>query len=126
MSDKQPFELEFVFKASPNILYNFLSTASGLAQWFADKVDVTRDQYIFEWSGSAEEAICIERIDNELIRFKWKGNPDEEYFEFMLEKSEITNDTILTVSDFADPGDVENQKMLWESQIAELQKRVGG
>lgn len=126
MSDRQPFEMEFVFKASPNILYNFLSTSSGLSQWFADKVDVIKDVYSFEWSGTIEKANCTEKIDHELIRFRWENSPEDEYFEFMIEISEVTNDTILVVSDFADAGDVEDQKRLWESQIAELQKRVGG
>ena len=36
MADKQKYELEFLTKSSIPILYSRLSTASGLAEWFAD------------------------------------------------------------------------------------------
>ncbi|MFM2049360.1 MAG: hypothetical protein RI955_1908, partial [Bacteroidota bacterium] len=39
MSKKKAFTLEYIVKSSPSILYDFISTTSGLAQWFADRVD---------------------------------------------------------------------------------------
>ena len=126
MSNKKKFELEFVFKASPAILYNFLITPSGLSQWFADSVDVKDDMYVFNWSGSEERARCVEHVENERVRFHWEDGDEADYFEFVISKSEVTGDTILSIIDFADEFDVEGQKMLWESQVAELQKRIGG
>lgn len=126
MPKKKPFELEFVFKASPHILYGFLTTPSGLAQWFADEVDTKDDTYIFNWSGSEERAVLAESMENELAKFHWTESPDGEYFEFRISKSEVTGDTILKIIDFAEDYDTEDQKMLWESQVHELQKRVGG
>ena len=126
MSKKKKFEIEFAFKASPAILYNFLTTASGLSEWFAESVDVKDDTYIFYWSGSEERAKSLEQVENECVKFRWEDADEEEYFEFRILKSEVTGDTILAITDFADDGDEADQRMLWENQVHELQKRIGG
>ncbi len=123
---KKAFQLEYVFKASPNILFGFLTTASGLSQWFADSVDIDEEEYIFNWSGAEERAQCIELTEPELARFKWEDSSEEEYFEFSIAKSEVTGDTILYITDFADDFDLEDQRLLWDNQIHELYKRIGG
>lgn len=123
---KKSFELEFGFKASPTILYEFIITASGLSQWFADSVDVQDGLYTFEWSGSEEQARLLESIEDELVRYQWINSDENEYFEFRIGKSEVTSDTILKITDFAEDYDIKDQKMLWENQVAELQKRIGG
>ena len=48
-----------------------------------------------------------------------------EYFEFKIEKTEISNQTILIVKDFAEKNDVKDQSQLWEYQIKELFHRIG-
>ena len=83
-------------------------------------------RYVFNWSGSEERARCVEHVENERVRFHWEDGDEADYFEFVISKSEVTGDTILSIIDFADEFDVEGQKMLWESQVAELQKRIGG
>ena len=118
--------MEFVFKASPNILFNFLTTPSGLSQWFAEGVDIEDDTYVFEWSGVKERAKCLEKIEPEVAKFRWEDNEDDQYFLFKLEKSEVTGDTILFITDFAADYELDDQKMLWENQVADLMKRVGG
>ena len=123
---KKPFTMEFVFKASPNILFNFLTTPSGLSQWFAEGVDIVDDTYIFEWSGVKEQAKCLEKIEPDVAKFRWEDSEEDEYFLFQLEKSEVTGDTILFVTDFAADYELDDQKMLWENQVADLMKRVGG
>ena len=123
---KKAFQLEYMFKASPNILFGFLTTASGLSQWFADSVDIDEEEYIFNWSGSEERAQCVELAEPELARFRWEDSPEEEYFEFSIAKSEVTGDTILYITDFADDFDMEDQRLLWDNQIHELYKRIGG
>ena len=54
MSKKQLFTLEFPVRCSPNILFEFLSTASGLQEWFADKVDEWENVFSFSWNGGEE------------------------------------------------------------------------
>jgi len=126
MSEKKPFTLEFVFRASPHILFNFITTPSGLTQWFADEVHIDKEVYTFGWSGTEEKAEVVEKHEPDLVRFRWEGAPEDEYFEFRIKKSEVTGDTILFLTDFAEDFDVEDQKDLWQNQIDELQKRVGG
>ncbi len=122
--------LEFKVRSTPKILYNFLSTPSGLAQWFAEHVDRTETAekitYSFFWNGQEEVAEALEQEENSFIRFKMEENEEGEYLEFKITKAEITNDTILLITDFADDYDVEDQKQLWASQVDALIARVGG
>lgn len=123
---KKAFLLEYVFKASPNILYGFLTTPSGLSQWFADHVDTKGDTYIFEWSGTEERAVCIDKVEPEVVRYHWEESDEGEYFEFKIEKSEVTGDTILYITDFAADYELDDNKLLWDNQVQELFKRIGG
>lgn len=125
MSKKKKFRLEFVINSSPTILFKFLSTPSGMAQWFADHVDQTDKAYSFFWEGYEEKATCIESIEDEMIRYSWDEGEEGEYFEFKIEKVDITNDTVLVVTDFAEEEEVDNQSRLWASQIKTLSIMIG-
>ncbi len=126
MSKRKQFELEFLFRSSPGILYNFLTTPSGLSQWFADSVDINDNIYSFYWSGSEEKAELIDSSDNEFVRYRWLDSPEDEYFEFRIEISEVTKDTILYIVDFAEEDEIEDQRLLWESQVENLHQHIGG
>ncbi len=126
MGQRKRFNMDFVIKSSPTILYNFLSTPSGLAQWFADHVDRTENDYSFFWEGFEEKAILLDFEENSFVRFKMVENDDEDFFEFKIEKSPITGDTILIITDHADDIDMDDQKRLWTSQVGTLTARVGG
>ncbi|MBP7274369.1 MAG: activator of HSP90 ATPase 1 family protein [Saprospiraceae bacterium] len=121
------FELEFIFKASPAIVYQFLTTPSCLVRWFCDEVDVQGDYYLFSWEGSTEIAEVVDDIEEERIRFRWLNADDEkEYFEFRIYKSRITEETVLEITDFCDDDEVADQKKLWESQLTRLRREAGG
>ena len=123
---KIQYTLEYVIRSSPIILFDFLSTPSGLTQWFADRVNVRQDNFIFYWEGNSQKAKIVEQRENELIRFHWDDSPPEEYFEFKITATEITADTVLTITDFANPSELEEDQMLWHSQVHELTTRLGG
>jgi uncharacterized protein YndB with AHSA1/START domain len=125
MSKSEKFTLEFIIRSSAKVLYDFLITPTGLSQWFADQVDNEGNTYFFTWDSVEEQAELISTDDDDFIRFQWDYQDEDEYFEFRIEKGEITGDTILYVTDFADPSEVESQKQLWQSQIKELSKRIG-
>jgi uncharacterized protein YndB with AHSA1/START domain len=125
MSKKIKYNLEYQINCSPHILYEFLSTPSGLGEWFADKVYQKDTIFHFEWKGSVEEAEMIAAEENEYVVFKWDWMGKDEYFEFRIEKSPITNATLLTVTDFADKNEVKDQTLLWDAQIHDLMHRVG-
>lgn len=126
MSKKIKYTVEYPVRCSPAILYEFLSTSSGLQEWFADKVDDSNGEFNFSWSGSTESANVIDKEENKFIRFHWQGSPKEEYFEFHIEKSEVTNQTILVIHDFAEKKDIKDQSQLWETQVKDLFHRLGG
>ncbi|MBN2262568.1 MAG: SRPBCC domain-containing protein [Prolixibacteraceae bacterium] len=121
--DKQKFEMEYVVNCSPKMLYNRLSTASGLAEWFADDVSVNGKKFIFTWDGAGQEAELIFRKENLLVRFEWIE--DRSYFEFRITRDELTNDVSLIITDFAEPDEIEETKSVWDIQVASLKKVLG-
>ncbi|MEZ5013847.1 MAG: START-like domain-containing protein [Chitinophagales bacterium] len=122
---KKMFTLEYIIKSSPLVLYNCLTTATGLQQWFADTVDNDGNTFFFTWNGDTDSAVMISTEEDDYIRFRWDYQDNDEYFEFRIDKTEITNDTILYVTDFADESEVDAQKRLWDTQIHNLIKRIG-
>jgi len=125
MSKKQLFTLEYPVRCSPSILYEFLSTPAGLQEWFADKVDERDSVFSFSWDGDVDKAEVLESIDDKSIRFHWLHAPKDEFFEFSIEKSEVTNQTILLVKDFAEKKEIKDQSRLWNSQLKDLFYRIG-
>ena len=125
MSKKQLFTLEFPVRCSPQILYEFLSTPAGLQEWFADKVDERDNVFSFTWNGTVEKAEVLEKEQDKFIRFHWTHAPKEEYFEFKIEKSEVSNQTILVIRDFAEKAEVKDQSQLWDYQVKDLFHRLG-
>ena len=120
-------DMEFIFKASPRIIYQFLTLPENLVRWFADGVDINEDEYTFTWEGSEETAIIIDDIEEERLRFKWLDSGEEdEYFEFRMYKSDITRQTILEITDFCDKDESDEQRDLWGQQIEELHNACGG
>ncbi|MFM9021898.1 MAG: START-like domain-containing protein [Sediminibacterium sp.] len=126
MSKKQLFTLEFPVKCSPGILYEFLATPAGLQEWFADKVDEWDNVYSFSWNGEKpDKAEVVEKEHDKFIRYHWLHSEKGEYFEFRIEKTEISNQTVLLVKDFAEKSDIRDQSRLWEYQLKELFHRIG-
>jgi len=119
--------IEFIFRASPTILYKFLTTPDCLIRWFCDEADVTGDIFTYTWSGSDESAELVDDIEEERLRFKWEDADDpDEYLEFRMSKSDVTNTSILEITDFCDDDEIEDTKALWESQMKTLQTVTGG
>ena len=126
MPEKQKFQLEFVVRASPKLLYNFLSTPSGLSEWFADDVNFRGDKYTFFWEGSEEEAEILSKKANQHIRFKWvESEGDESYFEFKIEIDDLTEDVSLIITDYSEEDEIDEAKLLWGSQIQSLLSHLG-
>jgi hypothetical protein len=122
---KQLYTLEYPVRCSPSILYEFLSTPAGLQEWFADKVDERDNIFSFTWNGSTDKAHMVEKEEDKYIRFHWLHGGKQEYFEFGIEKSEVTSQTILIIKDFAEKKDIADQKRLWDFQVNELFHRLG-
>lgn len=120
----EKIQLEYIFKASPQVLYNRLSNASGLSEWFADNVIIKGKEYIFVWDGSEQGAEILQQKSNEYVRFRWLED-DENYFEFRIAKDELTGDVSLIITDFVEEEDKQDTIELWNSQVAELKHALG-
>ena len=87
------FELEYSLNCSPKVLFSRLSTPEGLAEWFADQVDVDRDLFTFYWNNSESKARLSALKENKLVRFEWTGIENEKTIksdnEFELEPYSI-------------------------------------
>lgn len=127
MADKVKYSIEFVMHSSPAFLYQYLSTPDGLSEWFADNVNSRSDIYTFMWDGSEEKAKRLSYKTNERIKYKWMTDEEENtFFEFKIVVDALTSDVSLIITDFADDEDeVEEGKMFWENQIAELKHTIG-
>ncbi|MGB4846251.1 MAG: START-like domain-containing protein [Ferruginibacter sp.] len=125
MSKKVLYTLEYPVRCSPGILYEFLRTPAGLQEWFADKVDEHEGTFSFNWNGSEDKAELLESEEGKFVRFRWDYMTKDEYFEWRIDKSEVTNQTILVISDFADKKEIKDQSQLWEYQVKELFHRLG-
>ena len=127
MSDLIKYNLEFQITSSVSILYNRLSTPSGLAVWFADDVIIKDKIYSFFWDGHKQDAKLLNKKDNQFIRFKWEDDEEtESYFEFKIQIDDITQDLALIVTDFAeDKDEKQEQTELWSKQIQQLKRAIG-
>ena len=123
---KGKYVLEFIVRCPVTLLYDFLSTPSGLQEWFADDVHLKDDTYTFNWDGQVQEAKLLNaKIDN-YLRFRWVDKPDGTYVEFRVTQDELTNEVSLTVTDFGESDeDIVMNKRLWESQVQRLIKVMG-
>jgi uncharacterized protein YndB with AHSA1/START domain len=90
MSEKIKYELEFPIQASPNMLYQYISSASNLSEWFADNVNSRGKVFSFFWDGSEEKAELISFKNNKYVRFKWLENEDDSFFEINIVVDELT------------------------------------
>jgi hypothetical protein len=125
MSKKMLYTMEYPVRCSPSILYEFLSTPAGLQEWFAEKVDERDGVFSFSWNGTTDTAKLVDKLEDKFVRFHWTSMQKDEYFEFCIERSEVTNQTILVVKDFAEKKDIKDQSQLWEYQVKELFHRLG-
>jgi len=125
MDDKTKFELEFPIQASPQLLYQYISTPSGLSEWFADNVNSRGEVFTFIWDDSEEVAKLLRKKSNDSIKFRWEEDEAPCYFELRIQVDEITKDVSLMVTDFSEDDEVEEAKMLWENQISSLKQVLG-
>jgi uncharacterized protein YndB with AHSA1/START domain len=120
------FELEYVVHASAQILFEFITTPSGLSEWFCDDVNIRNGVYSFKWEDNEQSARVVKLVEEKLVRFQWVEKQDNSYFEFRLERDDLTNDISLIIVDFADtPEEKASSTLLWNSQVDKLLHVLG-
>lgn len=128
MSGKVRYELEFPVNSSPQLLYQYISTPSGLSEWFADNVNSRGEYFTFIWNDSEERARLTSKKSGEKVKFRWLDEGDKDtdyYFELRILEDEITKDVSLMVIDYAFEDEVAESELLWENQIADLKHVIG-
>ncbi len=126
MDEKVKYEMEFPIHASPTLLYQYISTPSGLSEWYADNVNSRGEIFKFIWDGSEEQAKLLTKKSGERIKFRWMEDEGESYyFEIRIQVDEITKDVSIMITDFAEVDEVDEGKMLWENQISSLKQVLG-
>lgn len=128
MEEKIKYELEFPITSSPQLLYQYISTPSGLSEWFADNVNSRGEFFTFIWDDSEEKARMSSKKTGEKVKFRWvddNNNDGEYFFELRILVDEITKDVSLMVVDFAEEDDLQESKQLWENQISDLKHVLG-
>lgn len=128
MDAKIRYEIEFPLNSSPQLLYQYISTPSGLSEWFADNVNSRGEFFTFIWDDTKEKARLASKKTNERIKFKWLDEQDKDtdyFFELRIMEDEITKDVSLIVVDFAFEDEIVESKLLWENQISDLKHVIG-
>ncbi len=126
MQDKIKYEIEFPLHSSPTLLYQYISTPSGLSEWFADNVNSRGEMFTFIWDDSEERAKLLRKKNGEMVKFQWEEADNQDtYFELRIVVDEITKDVSLVVTDFAEEDEMEEAKMLWDNQISDLKHVIG-
>ncbi len=118
-------ELEYTINTPPNILYYRLINPSGLEEWFAKKVNEKEGIYSFKWEQSEQQAELLEHKKNISVKFKWLDSEDDTFFEFRIQKQELTGDVALKITDFAESDEKEDIIGMWDEQIEGLKHTLG-
>lgn len=124
---KEKYHIEYVFdKAGKSSLWEYISTVTGLEEWFADKVSVDGKIYTFTWKGHSEDAEIVGLSQYSYIRFHWveDENPAT-FFEFRLHKNELTCGIVLEITDFAEEHEKGDSINLWGTEIKRLRRTLG-
>lgn len=126
MEDKVKYEMEFPIQASPSLLYQYISTPSGLSEWYADNVNSRGELFTFIWDGSEEKAKLVSKKNGERIKFRWLDDDETSYyFEIRIQVDEITKDVSVMITDFAEEDEIDEGKMLWENMVSNLKQILG-
>ena len=128
MEDKVKIEMEFVIHASPQLLYQYISTPSGLSEWFADNVNSRGEFFTFIWNDSEEKAKLLSKKSGERVKFRWMNDEEDGasyFFEIRIQVDEITKDVSIIVTDYTDEDEIDEAKMLWDNQISDLKQVLG-
>ena len=123
---KEKFTLEYDMRSTPgSMLWSYIATANGLKEWFADDAKMDGKEVVLIWNG-VEQGLSIVGLRTEkYIRYRWSEDTDKTYFELRIMTSELTGNSVLCVTDFAEPEELQEAKDLWNYQMETLQRQLG-
>lgn len=129
---KNKFVADYQINASKKIVFHYLSTASGLEEWFADNVRIDEDKnYIFNFDNEDHYARLAALRTNVHVKFDFfdPSNPesdDHSYIEFKLEENELTQSLFLKVIDYSNEYEDDELEAIWDGLVNKLKEIIGG
>ena len=128
---KQKFIGEYQINASRKMLFPYLSTATGLCQWFADDVNINNidKTLIFILDGDERIAVIDSIKNNRYVKFRFLNEDekpkDNDTLEFRLEINELTQSVFVRVEEYTDTDDLEESYQIWENLLSQLKEIIG-
>ncbi len=120
------------------MLYPYINTPGGLAQWFADDVIVTQGKHlVFFWDQEKHEVRIASQKLNKYIRFEFVDDGNDEqstdgqdrmpFIEINLDPNELTGTVFMKIVDTATvTEDDEELHEIWQYLTDNLKEIVGG
>ena len=130
--DHPHYTAEFEFNASRKMLFPYINTASGLAQWFADDVTINQDKiYTFSWNEEQAHARLAAQRLNKFVKFEFLNEASDTTaenpsVEIRLEENDLTGTVFLNVNDSVTADDEEEFRAIWNQMADNLREIVGG
>ena len=129
---KNKLVLEYIIHSSPALLFEFITSPSGLSEWFADNVRISPEKvFTFEWDNGSHKAMMIDHRINHFTIFEFipetaEDKKDASFFELRLELDELTQTTFLKVTDYSDFEDLAELRDIWSGLVENLKTVIGG
>lgn len=129
---KYKYTAEFEIRASNKMLFSYMTNPAGLAQWFADQVNIDENKvFNFIWDNRPHYAKLTAQRLNRYVKFEFlpDGEPkqdDPAFIEFKLDMNELTQSSFLKVTDYSDTDNEADLKELWIYLVSNLREIVGG
>ena len=128
---KQKFVGEYPINASRKMLFPYLSTATGLCQWFADDVNINNidKTLIFIVDGEERVAVIDSIKNNRYVRFRFLNEDEKpkenDTLEFRLEVNDLTQEVFVRVEEYTESDDLEESYQIWDNLLAQLKEIIG-
>ena len=129
---KQRINIEHELRSnSPALIWQFISTPEGLARWIADEVQLDGATFRLTWGNpfqhcETREATVTDMVRQSHLRMRWVDESDDEaYLELRMERSDLTNDYMLIITDYAFAEDVDSLRDIWEDNLHRLRHSTG-
>ena len=128
---KQKFIGEYPINASRKMLFPYLSTATGLCQWFADDVNINNIDKTLIFIVDGEERIAvIDSINkNRYVKFRFiidgEKPKENDTLEFRLEVNDLTQEVFVRVEEYTESDDLDESYQIWDNLLAQLKEIIG-
>ena len=120
--EKFKFVTEYELRASPKVLFPYISTASRVNT-------MPEHRYDFIWDDESHPARQTSLRQNKSVRFEFlntgENGHDSNYVDFRFDVSELTQTTYLHITDYSTITDEEELQDMWDGMLHKLKEIVG-